>query len=92
MESFGILQELYARYVAKSPKLFRIITNISLICVFITGLPEMLELLNIELPENISFIKNKVILVASIVSALISKLTVDTPEATSLVLKKMLNK
>lgn len=83
-----LLKEIYLRLVSKSPKLFNVISTISTICLIITGLPELLYSLGIELPQSWELIKNKTVLISSTISLFIARLTVDTPEATKQVLTK----
>lgn len=86
MENLNLLQELIARWKAMQPKLFKVITNISVILLFITGVPEMLNEFGITLPEWAAPIASKVVAIASLCVAIISKLTVATPKATEDVL------
>lgn len=85
-----LLQEIIARWKATSPKFFKVITTISTILAIITGIPLFLAELGIAdiIPPNISVVLVKIVSVATTVAAIISKLTVATPEATKEVLEK----
>lgn len=91
MQQLSFLQELIARWKAKQPKLFKAITNISALLVFLTGLPQVIEYLapGIELPEALTGFIAKVVFYASLVGGVISKLVVDTPKTTETVLKQI---
>ena len=89
MNNLSILQQLVARLKAKSPKLFQAITTISTIAAFVTGIPELLDTFGILLPDAIAPLANKAIAICSTVVAFISALTVDTPQATTTVLKQI---
>lgn len=91
MENLTFLQELIARWKAKSPKFFKTITDIGVLLAFITGLPLLLDQLGIAqfLPDAVSGTLVKVVNVAAIVAAILGKLTVATPGATNRVLTKV---
>lgn len=85
----SVLQQLVARWKAKSPKLFVYITNISLVLAFITGIPELLYELGLAQIVVLPEVVNKVILYSSIISSVIAKITVATPLATEKVLTQI---
>lgn len=87
MNNLSVLQELIARWKAKSPKLFFYIQVVAAICFFVSGLPQLLIDLGITLPESLQVLASKIIGVASTVAFIISKLTVATPSETTKVLK-----
>lgn len=89
MDTLSWLQQLIARWQAKSPKGFKIITNIALVCGLITGIPMMATALGLEIPEVISPVLQKIIFYAALVGGIIAKLTVSTPAATEKVLEKV---
>ncbi len=73
----SFLQELVARYTKKSPLLFKWIQGIAIVCMVITGVPDLLTYFGVALPEAISILANKTIAIASLVSLFISGLPVD---------------
>jgi len=81
------ITQILKRLVAKSPKIFQVIKWISILVVLVTGLPGFLESVGITLPPDLLVLENKAIAIAGIVGAVISQLTVDTPEATQKVLE-----
>lgn len=92
MDNLNWLQQFIARWKAKSPKGFAVITTIMFILGFITGIPQLLSLFpNIHLPEAANGVLVKVVFYASVVSGIISKLTVATPAATEKVLTQIDN-
>jgi fumarate reductase subunit D len=84
MNDLNFLQTLIARLSNKSPKFFKVITTLSGITAFITGIPVLLTDLGVTLPPVLLAVENKTIAIAAIAGGLISKLTV----ADSTVLKK----
>lgn len=89
MNNLNLLQQLIARWKAKSPKFFNAITTISTIALFITGVPELLQEFGVVLPEAVAPFASKVIAWAALAVTIIGKLTVDTPQATNNVLKQI---
>ena len=89
MNNLTFLQELIARWKAKSPTFFKVISTITAIAAFITGIPELLTEFGIVLPDFLQAISNKTIAIATLVGFIISKLTVATPAATARVLEKV---
>lgn len=89
MNNLTFLQELIARWKAKSPTFFKVVSTITFIAAFITGIPELLTELGVTLPEFLQVIANKAIAYAAIIGFIISRLTVDTPTATERVLTKI---
>lgn len=81
------ITEILKRLMAKSPKIFKVIKWISILVVLVTGLPAFLVSVGITLPPELLVLENKAIAIAGIVGAIISQLTVDTPEATKQVLE-----
>lgn len=71
------LHEMILRFGAKSPKFFETIKTILLITTVITGLPQVLIMFGIDLPEAIDFFANKLIAIASLVSLILSSLPVE---------------
>lgn len=82
MQNLNILQQLIARLRAKSPKLFQVITTISAIAAFVTGIPELLDHFGVVLPEALAPLANKAVAICATIVTVISSLTVDTPKAT----------
>jgi len=89
MDNLSWLQELVARWKAESPTFFKVISTISFICVFVTGIPMLLTQFGVNVPEVISPTLQQIILVAGLVGGVISKLTVATPNATERILEKV---
>lgn len=87
MNNLNLLQQLVARWKSKQPQIFKIITNISMVAAFITGVPELLDLFGIALPEWAAPFASKAVSIAAIVVAAVAKLTTDTPAATERVLE-----
>lgn len=93
MNNLTFLQELIARWKAKSPKGFSIVASIAGILLVIAGLPTLLSTLNIILSANIDNILitaadiSKGIL--AVLAVLIPNLTVSTPTLTDKVLTKI---
>lgn len=89
-QTLNLLQQLFARIKAKSPKLFRWIGNLALICAVITSMPEAIagitEPYGIILPEWFEMLSNVSVGISSLVIKIITMLTVDTPVATQNVL------
>lgn len=72
--------DLVKRFLAKTPKFFKIIRIISIVLAVVTGLPELLQSAGVELSETIKAISSKVVSIASLIAAFIAQLTV-TEEA-----------
>lgn len=89
--SLSFLAELVARWKAKSPSFFKVITTISTILLFITGVPTLLEEFGVVdlIPANVNEVIVKVVAAAALATSIISKLTVATPDATERVLEKI---
>ncbi len=87
MNDLNFLQTLIARWKASSPLFFKVITTVTSIVGFITGIPLLLTDLGISLPAPVLAIENKVVTAAAFAMALIAKLTVATPSATNQVLQ-----
>jgi len=79
MKTLSFLQLTYKRFISKQPKYFKIITNISVACGVIVGMPEFLDLFDIKVPLLLAPYVTKMITAAAFVSALIAKLTVENP-------------
>jgi hypothetical protein len=86
MNDLNFLQQLIARWKASSPTFFKVITTLSAITAFITGIPMLLTDLGVNLPSFLVAFENKTVAIAATVGALIAKLTVATPSATNQVL------
>jgi hypothetical protein len=71
------LQELFMRLSAKSPKFFKVIQFVSLLAAAVTGLPGLLQEMNINLPDWAEVLQNKSVAWASATSLFISMLTVQ---------------
>ena len=81
MNDLSFLQQLVARLKAKSPFFFKVITTLSGVTAFITGIPVLLTDFGVtQLPAIVTTFENKTIAIAAIVGGVISKLTVDTPD------------
>jgi hypothetical protein len=91
MDNLGLIQQLIARWKAKSPKGFAIITNIALVLTIIVGIPTTLVQLGIDLPEAFDLVINKAVAGASLALAIVLKFTVATPVATERVLTQIDN-
>jgi len=74
----NFLAELILRLFGKTPQFFKIVQIVSIVVAAITGLPEFLIEIGLDLPEAFDVIANKVVAIAAIVSAFISQLTVTT--------------
>lgn len=72
------LQEFFKRLATKSPLFFRIIYYISAGAALVTGLPGLLQELNVDLPEWMDVIQNKIIAIASSTAFVIAKLTTQS--------------
>ncbi len=76
------LKTIIKRYFMKTPILYRIVSVISAVASFITGIPELLEYmcenqdLCIVIPEAWGDIKSKVISIAGIVITFITELQI----------------
>lgn len=69
------LVQLVKRFLAKTPKFFKILQVLSIVLAIVTGLPSLLESAGIVLPAALSVLASKVISIASIVAAFITQLT-----------------
>ena len=72
------LQELFMRLSAKSPKFFKVIQFVSGLSAAVTGLPGLLQELNVNLPDWAEVLQNKSVAWASATSLFISMLTVKS--------------
>ena len=72
----AFLKELFQRLGQKTPTFFKIVAWISGLCTIITGLPGILDMLHIAVPEFMEALYNKTLAVASSVGLFISLLTV----------------
>jgi len=77
------LAELVARLFSKTPVFFKVIQVISVIVTVVTGLPGLLESVNITLPPALSVLQSKIAAIAGLVSLFISSLPVTTAVSTS---------
>ena len=73
----NFLVEIAQRLKAKSPKFFQVLQWISGIATAITGLPEFLTFIGINLPQGWMITANKTVAIAAGTAWLISKLTVS---------------
>ncbi len=73
----AFLIELIKRFSLKSPKFFQVIQAVGLIAGLITGVPEFLQLLGMQLPAAIAPFASKTIAAASSVLWIMAKLPVD---------------
>lgn len=82
--AWDLIRELYLRLGQKSPRIFRYITNLGTLLSFVTFLPYILQMWFAPnpLPDYIQMFQNKTILIASLVAAGISKLTVQNTPVT----------
>lgn len=89
--SLSMLQGLIARWKAKSPKFFSVISTITGILTFVVGVPTLITDLGIAdlVPDHFNIVIAKVVGAASLAMFIISKLTVATPEATTKVLEEV---
>lgn len=61
----AFLKELFQRFSTKSPKFFRIFQLLSGVCTALTGLPEFLQMMGINLPPELTVLQNKAVAYAS---------------------------
>ena len=71
------LIEVVKRLKKKSPKFFVILQNIALVAGAITGLPLLLDELNVELPSWATIFQSKLVMWCSAIVFLWSKFPVD---------------
>lgn len=82
----AFLQEIYIRFISPSPKFFQIWQIISAIITFITGIPNLLQLMqqqlgvSLTLPNFMTSYEVKIVAFCSGVAWLMSKMTVDVPK------------
>lgn len=74
----NFLAELLLRLFGKTPKFFQILQIISVVVAAITGLPEFLNEIGLDLPEAFDVVANKIVSIAAIVAAFIAQLTVTS--------------
>lgn len=74
----NFLAELVLRLFGKTPQFFKIVQIVSIVVAAITGIPEFLIEIGLDLPEAFDVIASKVVAIAAAVSAFISQLTVTT--------------
>jgi hypothetical protein len=74
----SFLAELVLRVFGKTPHFFKVVQVVSIIIAAVTGLPDFLNSIGLDLPESFDVIANKVISIAAIVAAFIAQLTVTT--------------
>jgi hypothetical protein len=74
----NFLAELVLRLFGKTPQFFKIVQVVSIVVAAVTGLPEFLNEIGLDLPESFDILANKVVAIAAIVAAFISQLTVTT--------------
>lgn len=72
------LLQLISKFLAKTPKFFKIIRNVGVALAVVTGLPSFIESAGVVLPEAIQLIASKVVSIASLVAAFIAQLTENT--------------
>jgi hypothetical protein len=77
MKSIDTLRILYQRFVNKSPKAYKVVTNILMVAAFIVGLPELLHQFDIDLPGRLDSYLAKAVSFSALVIAFATKLTVD---------------
>lgn len=88
----NIWTEIRARWRSKSPYLFRVIQRISVFLSTVAGIPAGLKMAGVNLPPYLDILASKTVTIAAVVAFLVSKLPVDTHEATKEVLKEIDNK
>lgn len=77
MKSIDILRILYQRFVNKSPKVYKIVTNILMVAAFIVGLPELLHQFDIDLPGRFDSYLAKAVAISALIIAFATKLTLE---------------
>jgi hypothetical protein len=77
------------RITAPTPKLFAIIRNIGIVIATIAGAIIGLEQQGVQLPEVVKLIADKAAIIAGIVAAIVSQLTVNFSELST---KKVMDK
>src|SRR5690242_20382662 len=70
MNDLSFLAELIARWKAKSPTFFKVITTLATITAFITGIPTLLNDFGVTLPAILVPFENKTIAIAAIVGGI----------------------
>jgi len=74
---WAFIKEFFQRLGSKSPKFFQVISWISGIAAILTGLPQIVEDLGLQLPDVVMAIQNKVVAYAALWGLIISKLAVQ---------------
>jgi hypothetical protein len=74
----NFLAELVLRLFGNTPHFFKIVQIVSIVVAAITGIPEFLIEIGLDLPEAFDVIASKVVAIAAAVAVFISQLTVTT--------------
>jgi hypothetical protein len=72
----NVIRALYCRWISKSPKNAKHLTNISIALAVIIGMPEFLDYLEIQVPHVLAPAVSKLASLAGMISAILFKLTV----------------
>ncbi len=70
--------ELIVRWRSKSPKFFRILQYIAMGVALFSGVPELLEMLNVTLPDWATVLQSKIAGIVSVVAFLLAALPVES--------------
>lgn len=74
------VRQSWNRLCAKSPKYHTYLSYVAAACGIIIGMPEVLQSVNIHVPDVLGSQMTKIISVASFVAAFVAQLSVENPD------------